>query len=1377
MEQEASNSKRPGLFARLKSKSRSKSPAPPSTKNSSGAAIPYSPPKSTVTVSDPISPDVFPKPQLNIPIIKEVPASICESLPDKPECDSNLTPNTEYLILSVKTEPAELTIWEQATLKLSEEERSQLSIVGNKLEIIQNVLKSTEEAKLLAQKRAWKVTWRGETLIVRDIAEKIQFWVKKFVEIGDAAVQYDPGHAAIPWAAVRFLLQTAIHDVENREGILIGIESVSRIISRCAAYEIFYLPANLASNTSNQDILKDGLMRLYSDILRFLLKARNHLEKKSHGSRTIDSILQASFHDEMLGAINDAEGDILKTVSIMDTEIQQSFNEEQRSSMSKLHDIFSSFEQPIARMDNNIAGISDHFDASTRSSVLEWLSKANYHSFHESVQRTIAEGTCKWLHQDQKFLEWRKSSSHSIFWLRGDPGCGKTRLTSSVIDLYFRDRKTNNSQEGIAFFYIDRTGTGGVSASPQSILNALVKQLATLHPDAPILSPVTELFSIRQKQGRISHEPSYDEACQLIIHLTNMYPQSIIVIDALDEMDDKDNQWQLVDFFIRLKESSNSLVKIFFSSRTNEDKLNILLESQVCKHYITLRDNEGDIERFINISLDNIIQSRRLLAGKVPNKTRELIFRSLKERAGGMFLWVSLQLQSLTSLRSSAQAEKALNSTPTKLSELYKEVYESIFIGDDELDRNIAQTALLWVLGAVRPLTSAEMTGLIRWKVDAEDLGIEDILAACRNILACDPESLEIRLLHLTTKDFLLLQPGMDLKTAQKTVSVDCLQILNTAKELPAAVPYSIGCGYPTALREKKMPIYREALEEGQTDGILPEIKVLSYSHLFYAWRYWIMQIRVTGDEEDDIFRELFQLMGSLSKPESKFLDIAEAYCYGAWDFYVSNIWLPKKYFVRELVSWGLQKHGKLCTPFDIAIAGPFPRYIQWIWQNDVPTLEAILERKGFLEQSAKSPRSNCFEPLLDRLFKEAGLAKVEPLAYGIVNGLCMNDFVDGFRYFFDSLEAAGCENVPHLLGYSLSRTINVRRSEEMFQEILRRKPDLKGDNNPLNETYTLIPITPYSLKILRLLTEHGADINGTYSFGLHGQRCTVLQYLQYLYTGHWDHWPKVIEAFSRLGADMNGTGVVPGIGEQYDKSCFYTSMEIPMIQYLHFKARIFSVKEAYYGKPYTMDQLVEIIRAFYKAGAKITDAIIMRAWEIHLVDGPDALDEIRKIRPDTQQVIENTMKRCLDAIEAGNLDLVKHLMQQKGIGLEVSLSDFSGSPLGRAMSAKSIDNNKMVTHILSLNAQTIKPGNEPELLNIGIETQNIKVVKFLAKAGLKTTLETDQIERKLAGYIREAQGDIIDQGNDENDGSKDDNAIFLITEEGKKYLLLESKE
>jgi hypothetical protein len=57
------------------------------------------------------------------------------------------------------------------------------------------------------RERSWKITVRGEDVVLRDVGMKILQWVDGFKEIGDIAVQFDPVHAALPWALFRFLLR------------------------------------------------------------------------------------------------------------------------------------------------------------------------------------------------------------------------------------------------------------------------------------------------------------------------------------------------------------------------------------------------------------------------------------------------------------------------------------------------------------------------------------------------------------------------------------------------------------------------------------------------------------------------------------------------------------------------------------------------------------------------------------------------------------------------------------------------------------------------------------------------------------------------------------------------------------------------------------------------------------------------------------------------------------------------------------------------------------------------------------------------------------------------------------------------------------------
>jgi hypothetical protein len=75
-----------------------------------------------------------------------------------------------------------------------------------KMDILAAVLKTADQKRDICIHKQWKFKLpSGEVIIIRDVVDKIAKWVKAFIAVGDAAVQYDPATAALPWAAVRWL--------------------------------------------------------------------------------------------------------------------------------------------------------------------------------------------------------------------------------------------------------------------------------------------------------------------------------------------------------------------------------------------------------------------------------------------------------------------------------------------------------------------------------------------------------------------------------------------------------------------------------------------------------------------------------------------------------------------------------------------------------------------------------------------------------------------------------------------------------------------------------------------------------------------------------------------------------------------------------------------------------------------------------------------------------------------------------------------------------------------------------------------------------------------------------------------------------------------
>lgn len=118
-------------------------------------------------------------------------------------------PCSFHLSLSDSDEYTSLirSLWALAALKLSEKDRASLGCLEGtpQLDEILSAVISREQECIEKQ---WVIK-RGSNngaLVLRDVFKKIAIWVQKFVEVGDVAVQCDPSHAALPWAAVRFIL-------------------------------------------------------------------------------------------------------------------------------------------------------------------------------------------------------------------------------------------------------------------------------------------------------------------------------------------------------------------------------------------------------------------------------------------------------------------------------------------------------------------------------------------------------------------------------------------------------------------------------------------------------------------------------------------------------------------------------------------------------------------------------------------------------------------------------------------------------------------------------------------------------------------------------------------------------------------------------------------------------------------------------------------------------------------------------------------------------------------------------------------------------------------------------------------------------------------
>jgi hypothetical protein len=166
--------------------------------------------------------------------------------------------------------------------------------------VLDELLQDVVEKKRICEAKQWKYTKRnGEVVFIRESLDQVVECAKRFREVGDAAAQYDPTHAALPWAGFRLLLQVcqqsqlslllltivaiinqiAINDSETYGTMIEGVEMVSRLVTQYAKVEELYLHGV----SVQRDNLEHCMTELYVAILIYLLRAREYYTRTTAG--------------------------------------------------------------------------------------------------------------------------------------------------------------------------------------------------------------------------------------------------------------------------------------------------------------------------------------------------------------------------------------------------------------------------------------------------------------------------------------------------------------------------------------------------------------------------------------------------------------------------------------------------------------------------------------------------------------------------------------------------------------------------------------------------------------------------------------------------------------------------------------------------------------------------------------------------------------------------------------------------------------------------------------------------------------------------------------------------------------------------------------
>ena len=157
--------------------------------------------------------------------------------------------------------------------------------------------------------------------------------------------------------------------------------------------------------------------------------------------------------------------------------------------------------------------------------VIKWLNAPDPSINFNNARARCQPGTGLWLLNHSSFLQW-KIGKRKVLWLHGIPGCGKTILSSTIID-HLRHDQASAIQPILSFFF-DFNDPG--KQSTEDLLRSFVSQLYLISERCWIM--VYALYSKCQDMSSRQTVETLSKTFEKMIKLTT---GTYIVIDALDE--------------------------------------------------------------------------------------------------------------------------------------------------------------------------------------------------------------------------------------------------------------------------------------------------------------------------------------------------------------------------------------------------------------------------------------------------------------------------------------------------------------------------------------------------------------------------------------------------------------------------------------------------------------------------------------------------------------------------------------------------------------------------------------------------------------------------------------------------------------------------
>jgi ankyrin repeat protein len=375
----------------------------------------------------------------------------------------------------------------------------------------------------------------------------------------------------------------------------------------------------------------------------------------------------------------------------------------------------------------------------TNLRVLDFCSTYNHQTAWKQIRKA---GNASFFMHFAEYQEWRGCSEPCTLMYTGKLGSGKSVLLANIVD----DLNISAERERFAVTYFFCRHDVPESLRARTIIGSLAKQLLCTVPDLTALSECCE-------DSRFTGDA--EEVLELLVRGFPSSHKAYFVLDGLDECDDEE-RGLVVQAFQKIQNTLKILLCVSCRLEPNNG-LDLITERLAATRVVSIPDDNPDIEAFIEADLERCLLHKRLIIG---DPTLILSIRdALLRGSQGMFLWVTLQIQSLCSMKTDHAIREALSDLPKDLSETFSRILRKSGNSDQPLQVKTLQL----VLAAYRPLTTDELRealsvipGEANWDPSKLLNDVHSALICCGCLLIVDEEESTVRIVHHSVKQYIL---------------------------------------------------------------------------------------------------------------------------------------------------------------------------------------------------------------------------------------------------------------------------------------------------------------------------------------------------------------------------------------------------------------------------------------------------------------------------------------------------------------------------------------------------------------------------------------------------------------------------------------------